>query len=199
MSERTWCICCPGHSLSLFETHARIRRLDPDVLVAVNGAVIAGFLFDYWVIQDIEVIEEMCSRWPQETHKKDTTVFFPDRWHIDIPRYFPQLQSFFYEFIHKPFPSQTNVEFNETMPFGREINWRECTMFMAIALAIKERAELIYLFGADLSGKGYYIKGIENGRTRHTEGRWKDEAVKLAIITEECNRQGIKIIKESVR
>lgn len=192
-----WGIICPGLSLSSYKTSKEVILADIDTLVAVNGAILSWFNFRYWVIQDQELFETIFHKW-QGVNRCSATLWFPARWTMDIPRDFPNMNKFFNSFTLAPFICDQEADFNMTMPFAREINWREYTKFMAIALAVKNGAQQIHLFGDDMSGIGYYDKGLENCRTQHTERRWGDENIKTLQIIEACAQNGITIFRHTI-
>lgn len=191
----TWGIICPGPSLDLYKMQSKICQDGLEVLVAVNGAILLDFRFDFWAVQDIEVLENVYQRWQTVNRSPETALWCPDRWLQDIPSDYQYLELFTSKFKLREFPSKTVADFNLSMPIGKYINWREYTVFMAIALAIKENAKTIFLYGAGMSGKGYCVKGLENYRTQHTERRWSDEALKLKQIIELCHAAGITFIR----
>ena len=194
--NNTWGILCPGPSLALYETHKQIYRDDPDILTAVNGAILFGLVFDYWAVIDIEVFN-YCMR--PEHHQldnlfRDTTLLVPQRWNEDITDksfLYPSYAKFNKEF----FPGNSNEEFASFMPFGKDIQWRERTMFVAIALAALKGAKNIYLYGADMGGNGYYRQGLENYRTRHNEKRWQEERFWLDRIIKTFAENDITLLR----
>lgn len=195
MNNNLWGICCPGPSLALYKTQKRISMDNPGCLVAVNGAILlTDFRFDYWVMQDIEVFETI-------TQKTDISQFYsarlwiPRRWLSDIPAYHGNLNYHFQAFYKETFPAESSEAFNQIIPFGHHINWRESTAFPAIALGILSGAKNINIYGADMEGKGYFIEGLENYRTRHDEKRWSQEKYQFDCIVEECKKHGIVINK----
>lgn len=191
-----WGILCPGPSLALYETQKKISLAGLDCLVAVNGAILlADFNFDYWTIQDIEIFETI-------TQKVDISQFYstrlwiPRRWLTDIPTHYDKLNYHFQAFYKETFPTESTEALNEILPFGHHINWRESTFFMAIVLAILSGAQYIYIYGADMSGEGYFIKGLENYRKRHDDKRWSNERYWFQCIMDECKNHGITLSRE---
>lgn len=194
----TWGICCPGPSLALYKTQQKISLDNPSCLVAVNGAILlAEFNFDYWVMQDIEVFEGIVNK--TDTSRYYTTrLWVPRRWLSDIPRDWDKLNYHFQAFYKETFPAESDEAFNKIIPFGHYINWRESTIFPAIALAIISGAKDIRLYGADMQGKGYFINGLENYRTQHDERRWSNERHWFNCLVKECAERGISLTREEI-
>lgn len=189
-------ILCPGPSLSLFSTKQKIIKEGKSCFIAVNGAILFDFVCDYWAVQDIEVFEtalKLIINW--KPFLFSTTLWIPERWLIDIPQDYDRLRESFNRFPIESFPSNKVEDFNNSMPFGKHINWRKYTLFMAIALAIKKGAQIIKLYGVDWSGKGYFKPKLENERTIHNEKRWNEEMQMFREIELECEKRGIKIIR----
>lgn len=165
-------------------------------IIAVNGAILLPITFDYWAVQDIEVFQTVIRDYPNWKIDKKPTLWVPDRWLQDIPKYNTDLFDLFNLFDKETFPDQLIEQFAALMPFGRHINWREFTMITAIGLAILKGATLIRIFGADLSGLGYFKPGLENERTIHIEKRWAGERDRLNEVTREAAQHGIVITRE---
>lgn len=190
--ERYWAICCPGPSLSRRDTVAAMLKSNPDKIVAVNGAMMEGIKFDYWAVQDIEVFRTVCHSYDYFSAR----LWIPERWNMDIPRYHPDLLDKFGPAGKETFPCDRVDQFSDMMPFGRDINWREYTMIVAIGLAVIKGASLIRIYGADLYGKGYFRKGLENERTIHNDKRWTTEKERLDEVIRVAAKNGVRIIRE---
>jgi hypothetical protein len=185
MRNELWSILCPGPSLGFDFLH------DPyDQLIAVNGAVTMGCV-DYWAICDVEVFS-VCMHESPWILGYPTILWIPERWYCDISN-MSILRSYFERFKREVFNSADNGVFAASMPLGRDIPWRERTMFMAIALAVLKGARVISIYGADLKGEGYFSAGLTNLRTRHTAKRWEEERYWLSRIMRECKRHGIRV------
>jgi len=151
LNGSSWGICCPGPSMARRETIARLNRREPSHIVAVNGAVMAQVVFDWWVVQDIEVFERVHSA--VGTNIGCDVLRCPERWVQDVPRYHSALLSAFTEIPKKTFPPGEIL--SRRMPFAQELDWTEYTMIAAIGLAILDEAQQIFIYGADLSGRGW--------------------------------------------
>ncbi|MDD4980669.1 MAG: hypothetical protein PHC54_05325 [Candidatus Omnitrophica bacterium] len=196
ITPSAWGICCPGPSLGLYKTQKKILQDNPACLVAVNGAILLdAFKFDYWVMQDIEVFETIIKK-ADISRFYATRLWIPRRWLIDIPKDYDRLNSHFQVFYKEAFPAESIEAFNQIIPFGHYINWRESTIFPAIALAILSGARDIRLYGADMGGQGYFIEGLENYRTQHTDRRWTNERHWFDCLAKECGKQGIIITRD---
>jgi len=77
--------------------------------------------------------------------------------------------------------------------FGIDLDWRSCTKFTAIALAILNGATDIKIYGDDMSGKGYCDPGLENDRTQHDDKRWEMEKKTMEAIVLLALDRGIGI------
>jgi hypothetical protein len=189
VSQRTWGIICPGPSLG-HQLHQDILRDSPDALIAVNGAILFIPAVNYWAMCDEEVFTYCIRQYADWNH--NIVLWIPEIWERYISGTHPSCRHF-NQFKKETFPGQSNEAFAEIMPFGKDIEWRERTLFTAIALAILKGAQQINIYGADLSGKGYYKPGLENCRTRHTEERWKQEQYWLGLIVKACAANGITV------
>jgi hypothetical protein len=195
MRER-WGICCPGPSLGSYNVLRKISQDKPEVLVAVNGAILlADFKFDYWAMGDPEVFWTLYEK-TDLTRFFQTRLWVPHKWLLDIPNDYPLANGYFRRFLKDVFPSETYEAFGAIMPFGKDIHWKERTVFMAIALAILRGGRDIKLYGADMAGRGYYQGGLENSRTRHTEKRWEEEWYWYTTIVQACADHGISVTRE---
>ncbi len=191
----TWGICCPGPSLALYKTQKKISLDNPDCLVAVNGAVLlSGFKFDYWVMQDIEVFESVIKK-TDISQLYTTRLWIPRRWLSDIPEYYDRINFHFQAFYKETFPGESMEAFNTIMPFAHYINWPEATVFPAIALAVLSGSKDIRVYGADMGGEGYFIEGLENERTQHTDRRWSNERYWFDLLVKECEKNNIIITR----
>jgi hypothetical protein len=191
-----WGIVCPGPSMNLYRSYKQVMSANLDVKVAVNGAILISLWFDYWAIMDLEVFgycARICS--PVDIAIQKPVLWIPERWEGDICETSP-LHPYFQRYQKETFPSTSNEALAQIIPLGKDIQWRERTMFVAIALAIIKGAEEIRLFGADLCGQGYFQSGLENCRTRHTEKRWNEEKYWLDRIILSCAQKGISVIRE---
>lgn len=148
-------------------------------------------------MQDIEVFESIINK-TDISRFYTTRLWIPRRWLLDIPADWDKLNYHFQAFYKETFPAESNEAFNEIMPFKCQtnINWRESTFFMAIALAIISGAKDIRIYGADMGGKGYFIDGLGNYRVRHDEKRWSNERYWFQCIVDECKIRGIILIRE---
>lgn len=196
----TWGILCPGPSLALYQTQKQISLDNPDCLIAINGAILlADFSIDYWAMQDIEVFKEIAQK-ADISQFYSTRLWIPRRWLTDIPAYYDKINFHFQAFYKETFPTESNEAFNTIIPFIRlNINWLDSTVFTAIALAILSGAKQIRFYGADMHGKGYFIKGIENSRTRHDEKRWTAERHYFNCLVQECAKHNILLDRAEVQ
>lgn len=160
-------------------------RADHHNLIAVNGAISAEFLFDYWAMCDEEVFCAAINRMGREFVNASPMLWIPESWLTHAHKRLPEA---FYQFAHETWK---NLTFE--MDIGYGFPWREYTMFAAIALAIKKGARHIVIYGCDLRGEGYFTPGFENSRTRHNEKRWADEVYWFGRIQRECARHNIII------
>jgi hypothetical protein len=194
MTNDIWGICCPGPSLALYQIQKLISLDNPFCLIAVNSAILlVDFNFDYWAVQDIEVFETVLKKVDPHNIPKlySTRLWVPSRWLTDIPAHYDPLNYHFQAFYKETFPADSNEDFNKIAPFAHHIIWREYTTFTAIALAIINGAKDIRLYGADMAGKGYFIEGVENYRTRLDEKRWSNEHHWFECLVSECAARGI--------
>ncbi len=191
-----WIVLCPGRSLA----DAKVVPTDRDMVIAVNAAVLYPRCHvDIWAVQDIEVFESMWQLIAQGASgitRGFPCLWIPARWEEDIPARYPHMAGFFSCFEHQTFPGVPG-EANACVPFSSDINWREYTMFMAIARAVIGGAREIRIYGADHCGQGYFLPGMENNRTLHTPKRWADEAAKFARVVEVCAAFGISVTQEA--
>lgn len=189
MHTPTWAICCPSPLLNLQLKTIAARTYSH--IIAVNGAIILDvlFAFTYWAVQDIEVFETLFDENPHFTHR--AVMWVPRHWLEEIPRDYDRLSKAFASFTHHTFPGESVEAFAATMPFGRHINWREYTLFLAIAQAIKYGATHIHVYGAYWQGNGYCRKGLANSRTQHTDARWHNEQTNFQAIFAECQKHNI--------
>ncbi len=187
--RETYYIVCPGPS-----AQSGYIFPDPCSVIAVNGAILYDNRYDWWIVQDFEVFESVYQKW-QGVKKIDPILWVPDRWLSDLKKYDSKKQDFFDLFSKLYFSSATQAAFNNSMPFGKNINWREYTVFMAIAFAIKAGADKICILGADMKA-GYTQPDMDNSRVVHSARRWKDEAGKLEKIIHLSAQHGIAIVRE---
>jgi hypothetical protein len=195
MERNCWGIVCPGPSLNSYKMVKRICATSPDHLVAVNGAVLFPGRAEYWAVCDIEVFAH-CIR-DRKYWDPGVTLWAPQRWQEDMWRA-GDLRAKFTVLKKELFPANSNEEFGQIMPFGKDIHWRERTMFIAIGMAIRHGAREIRIFGADLEGGCYFQEGLENCRTRLTEKRWIEERFWLNRIIDACADEGIAVIREVI-
>lgn len=193
----SWAICCPGVSLNTKPVQDKIFYGKFNKIVAVNGAFLLRTWFDYWIMQDLDVFASAVKKFAKSDSMKlgRVTLLIPEWWMAQLPLLHPENAALFNVISKETFPGNSVEEFAKTMPFGKEINWRECTLFAAIAAAIKAHANIITVFGADWTGRGYFIPGMENDRLRHTEERWRDEETKFIQIKKVCMQNGIQLIR----
>ena len=192
-------ICCPGPSLNTSEVQENLLSEEWDYLIAVNGAFKLDIKwFDFWILQDMEVFSSVAKGFSKQDSEKMTrcTLLVPDRWLQELPLLYPEITRLFELMNKEVFPGRAVEQYAATMPIGKNINWREYTLFAAIAEAIKRDAGVIKIYGADWSGQGYFVPGLENGRMQHSTRRWMDEIDKFHTIKDEAERCGIKIIRE---
>lgn len=196
-----WGICCPGKSLISRRTAVQINRCAHDHLVAVNGAILEDYPYDYWAVCDIEVFDGLVKRNPgrMRSVSYDVSLRVPSRWAGDIHQDWQHLEVPFGYFKKSYAQYDSSAEFNSSMPFGKHLNWLSCTMFFAMALAIKKGAKLIFLYGADMAGEGYFIPGLENSRTRHNDQRWNEERLMLQEIKLLCSEKNIHVVHFPVK
>lgn len=197
-----WGILCPGPSLALYQIQKAISLANHDALVAVNGAILlTDFHIDFWITQDIEVFEEVARR-IDLSRFYSTRLWVPRRWETAIPADYNYLNRHYQTFFKDTFPAQSSPAFqafiNNSLHFQvhSNINWHDYTILPAIALSIKEGAKDIRIYGADMRGEGYFIKGIENYRTIHNAERWKQEAYHLQELIKICAGHNIQITRE---
>ncbi|MEI8350064.1 MAG: hypothetical protein WCI77_07910 [Candidatus Omnitrophota bacterium] len=193
MGSERWAICCPGPSLSKYNFSKRIQVYNPDCIIAVNGAICADLVFDYWALGDIEVFSSVSAKLDLPGIAKRTILWIPDFWLNHINKY-TDLSPIFYKFRRETWHNLTYE-----MHIGMGYPWREYTMFAAIALAIKKEATFIKIYGADMDGKGYFQQGFENVRTRHNQKRWEDERFWFNEIVHVCKKYGIEIVRDEVK
>lgn len=189
-----WGIICPGPSLALRETKERIVQDPLDYRVAVNGAIIEGLAFDYWAVSDMEVFET-CAK---KVNKPFPIIWCPERWrgYIHDPA-FPAAD--FFCFSHECFPTAADTPLTSMTHLPVEgVHWRETTFFIAIFLAIARGADIIFLYGVDHAGKGYFKKGLENYRAIHTDQRWHQERAEMELIIKKAGDSGIVIANRSL-
>ncbi len=187
-------ILCPGPSLNTYEVSKRITLTNPGTFISVNGAILAPFKFHYWIFQDIEVFEAINKKY-DISQWYDVCLLCPRKLFEDLVDY-PHLQPIFKNFPQESFPAESNEVVAEFVPFGKHINWREYTMFMAILLAVKKGAHLIKIYGSDLNGSGYFVKGLENERTQHDLKRWANERRWFNEIVKLCAENEILLTRE---
>jgi hypothetical protein len=202
MNNNIFGICCPGPSLALYQTQKQISMDNPFCLIAVNSAILlTDFSFDYWAVQDIEAFETVLKKAdPHAIHKLySTRLWIPNRWLSDIPAHYDPINHHFQAFYKETFPGETVESFEQfiikDIPFARIVNWKETTAFTAIALAIIKGAKDIRLYGADMGGRGYFIEGMENYRTRHDEKRWSNERYWFEELKKCCAERGITLTR----
>lgn len=191
MAIENWAILCPGESLNLELPWQR----DNGGLIAVNGAVLKCRP-DYWSVLDPAVFYA-CRRsavrlvfqtviWTSSGFDlMGTTLRDPSSgqkiWDDDT-------RALFFNFAHQYFG-----DLSAMMPFGRGILWQEFSFFSAIALAILKGGRNIRIYGADMAGRGYFVAGLENFKTRHTEKRWANERRWFDEIVEVSHAHGINV------
>ncbi|MFA5096803.1 MAG: hypothetical protein WC478_05640 [Candidatus Omnitrophota bacterium] len=194
--EETAGIVCPGPSLRDPKTQRLILQDQPRTLWAVNGAILAPlFPFHEWVVSDEEVFGHCINQGIYI--RPDVTLWHPARWDVGLAGRHELNIPFSQWYNRLAFYPDSNASFCAwagLKAFPEEINWRESTFLISIGLAIGTGARRIYLYGADMSGRGYFRKGLENSRTIHTEARWEQERLQLAMITTAALDQGITIV-----
>lgn len=194
-----WALCCPGPSLAKYSVFKALIDYGPDYTVAINGAILLNYNFDFWAVQDMEVFFNVVNNTPHViTNNEDLVLWIPDRWVEDIPKDFPQYNDFFQSIYRESFKSALVADFNNKMPFCRQINWREFTILTALGLAIKHGARIIRVYGAEMTGTGYFMTGLQNERTIHNEKRWIREGEAFEAVRKEAKNHGIEITREDV-
>lgn len=193
-----WGILCPGPSLALYETQKKISLAGLNTLAAVNGAILlSDFRIDYWAMQDIEVFESIVDK-ADLSQFYTTRLWIPRRWLQEIPADHNKLNYHFQAFYKETFPAESSETFEAILPFkfNAKILWHDFTTLTAIGLAIISGATEIRLYGADMAGKGYFLKGLDNYRARHHEARWNEEKESFDNLVQESAKHGITIIRE---
>jgi hypothetical protein len=71
--------------------------------------------------------------------------------------------------------------------------WLESTMFVAIGMALLRGAKEIVVYGAPMTGSGYYRPGMENSRTDHTDRRWIAERMRFALLQVALSERGVQL------
>ena len=202
---KKWGIVCPGHSLTRPETARAIVLGNNDKLVAINGAVLSPFQFDYWAMLDIEAFINVMTIVAESEAGKifwllDTVLWVPELWKTEIKSSFPRYYNIYKSFIVEAFKADTFTFRGELFPFGQtEIMkfWSNYTIFIAITLAVNAGAKVINVYGADMSGSGYYCSGLKNSRTRHCSARWIEELSIFNAMENGCRAIGVEVVRVS--
>lgn len=173
-------IVCPGPSLNLLESMGRTnikgyRRVNGLNTIAVNSAKGCGLPFDYWAMQDREVLQG-----PNFANLLNgdlpVTLWVPFSWVEHEDR---RLRSgkVFADFRDLPHLTYSKAHLSGQLGLSPGIPWDEYTVFTAIALAVLNRAKHITIIGADMGGAGYCGEGQENKKTNHSPKRWNAERI----------------------
>jgi len=191
-----WAIICPGLSL---KTHS-IFEHDMGCLIAVNGAILHT-TSNYWAVTDEEVFSAVSEKIDLKALTDKVTLWIPKFWisnaHQRLPMIFHSFKRETWDWVDDGPPERFVLKSDTwALDIGKGFPWKEYTMFLAIALAIKKNAKTIRIYGASLKGTGYFTPGLENDRTRHIEGRWKDEIFWFNNICRACMNAGIPITWE---
>lgn len=176
---------CPGPSLNKWQGFF----CQTGHMIAVNGAM-SKYPADYWAMCDEEVFNDSIHKIPGDIIsrcKEETILWIPGFWLNHADRRLHQL--------FRIFKYETWENLSLEMKIGAGLPWRNYTMFCGIALAILKGAKHIFMYGADMSGSGYFAPGFENSRTRHDEKRWEDEWFWFKRISLECRAHNIEIMR----
>ena len=182
--HRKWAILCPGPSLM------NVSFCDVDLrdttIVSVNGALFSelGRYSRYWSMLDPEVFKSACEHYRIE--KFNSTEIWTHANFIGPAKEILKYQD--YKELIK-FPIKTWEYMGE---------YGQSSMFCAVKLAAMSGAKEITLYGADMSGQGYYNAGFENSRTRHNDKRWNDERELFKKIRLELKQFDITLKREFV-
>ena len=184
--QKDWAIICPGPSLN----HHYEFKHDEGCLIAVNMAILKK-VPDWWAMIDNEVFEDVLNKIDIDTVMKKTTLWIPNKW--QERRGYGRIDPIF-----DGFKKEAWADLNDEGLPGRGIPWITKTIFAAIALAIKKNAKTIRIYGADMAGEGYFVKGMSTVRQLHDSQRWAEERRNISAITRACNELGIEILLETI-
>jgi len=195
MKISKWGIFCPGKSLPGLETYKKVLVDKPERCVAVNCAVVFPFPYDYWSMLDIEVFEEVRKRNPSafRINRKIMSLWHLKSWEREIEENYPDLREDFRSYSRFSHSYCSKTPFPVPVYFTGNKCWWNYTLFCSIAMAIERGGKIIYIYGADMEGKGYGTAGYLNARVRHNKERWEEEREIYLSIKRSCSRQGIFI------
>lgn len=183
-----WAILCPGPSL------ARVSHIsaDPGCVIAVNSAIChRPELTRFWAVTDGEVFAaaaaderlNLCALAASPvtlwTHHNFENAGRSAEWSHEIFELF------------RAFSILSWKNLSDLLPVRSIIPWQNYTFFSAIALALICRASSVVIYGADLSGTGYFCKGFQNFRTDHRAKRWENEKDNLLKIINYCKKNNL--------
>lgn len=184
-----WSILCPGPSLRRYIQF----EADQGCIISVNSAILKCTA-DYWAIIDDETFESVLNKVGQTQLKVmigDTTLWVPEKWQGRATR--GKIRPIFWSFKRETFGNLP-----AEMDIGHGWRWNERTVFAAIALAIKKGARVIRIYGADMQGSGYCVKGVENKKMVHTPERWLEERILFEQAQAICKKNQIELIRMGI-
>ena len=183
-----WTIFCPGPSLREWEA----VDYDPKRSIAVNGAILQFSDVAYWAMLDYEVFGLCAQQMAGRAIKRNLKLWVPENWLTHMHKWAPEVLPVFKLFGCETFPGQ---DLRGMMPFGQACNWHIYTTFSAMALAILKGAKKIKIYGADMSGVGYFKNSLENARTNHKNSRWEGERRLFELLVNECKKHNVEIAR----
>jgi len=192
-SNGGWAIFCPGQSLTQVKKDLAGRSYCPGMAVAVNCAILTGLPVRFWAVTDPEVFNSVVPGLKMKDCA-DTKLFFPNNWLDHKNRFFPDpaIRDILDAFPQYPYWGAEEIRL--TMPFDLDIDWN-LTVFKAIALAVTNGARDIKIYGMDMRGDSYFMRGQQNERTQHTSRRWKAERADFEKLKKACGECGIRIAR----
>jgi len=196
-----WTIFCPGPSLNQLKKDKVLALVtnagyQAEYSIAVNGAILNGFPVKHWVMLDYKVFLSCFNSFSPvgfEALARGTGLWIPNRQLMQVDKAFPLAGEFLRRFAFKTWPKG---QLGGLMPFAKDFLWDDYSFFCALAIAVMYKAKTIKIYGADMTGEGYFKKGLENKRTSHNTRRWTDEKYKFDCIVSECDKHGIEITRE---
>jgi hypothetical protein len=211
-AKNSWTILCPGPSLSKVSA-ADFLDFSTNV-VAVNHAILLSHaVADYWVLMDPEVFAYVVKELGTEAmfalaYIKDVFLWLHwnfeefgknkdanTQWSEGVLNCYKAMRKEFWR--RKDDVADSHGEVIDPYDSSARVLWNEFSMFAAIALAIKNSANDIAIYGADLKDEGYFAPHIPlNWRADHTTRRWARERWFFAQIIRECKVRGIRVHRE---